>query len=194
MSTQSQVMGSVLDELDITHGRRLKSIAMTSIRSQLSGIGYRPRVRDPLLHEKTGVFVTLQNNGELRGCIGFVYPTYEMWAATKKAAVHAAFLDPRFNPITRAELETLEIEVSIIGTLEKLKSRSERFAESISLGQDGLMVIGKGSSGLLLPQVAAELGLNQLEFVEAACEKAGLLPDAWKDPSVTVYRFPAVIF
>lgn len=194
MVTQSELVETVLDRLDVAHGKRLKNIALTSIRSQMSGIGYRPRIKEQILKEKAGVFVTLYNRDELRGCIGYVYPTYEIWAATKKAAIHAAFLDSRFNSIQRSELETLDVEISILGNIEKMKVRSQKSQLNLNLGKDGLMVVGKGSSGLLLPQVAEELGADEFEFLEATCEKAGLPPDAWKDPSVSVYKFPAVIF
>ncbi len=194
MNPQSEFSGTYLNDLDENHGRKLKDIALTSIRSQLSGMKYRPRIKDITLREKAGVFVTLKNYGELRGCIGFVYPTYEIWEATRKAAVHAAFLDGRFKPITRSELEFLDIEISILGALEKVKLDSGRDHEILRLGTDGLMVVGQGSTGLLLPQTAAEMGFDQMEFLEAACEKAGLDEDAWMDPTVTIYKFPARIF
>ncbi len=194
MNPQSEFLGTVINDLDESHGKKLKDIALTSIRSQLSGMRYRPRIRDPKLHDRAGVFVTLQNEGELRGCIGFVYPTYELWEATRKAAVHAAFLDARFKPISRDELETLEIEVSVIGTIEKIKVSSGKDIGNIRIGKDGLMVVGQGSSGLLLPQAASEMGFSPQEFLEETCEKAGLSTDAWSDPGVAVYRFPARIF
>lgn len=194
MNPQSESISSYLDELGADHGRKLKDIAITSIRSELSGMRYRPRVRDSKLKEKSGIFVTLKKLGELRGCIGFVYPTYEMWDATMKAAIHAAFSDPRFRPVQKRELEYLEIEISVLGPLEKIKSGNDRDLNILKIGNEGLMVVGQGSSGLLLPQVATELNLNAREFLEETCLKAGLLEDAWKDPYVDVYRFPAKIF
>lgn len=180
--------------MDNSHGRKLKSIAMTAIRSQLSGMRYRPRVRDPMLREKAGIFVTLENQGELRGCIGFVYPTYELWAATKKAAIHAAYQDPRFKPIERGELETLEIEISVIGPIEKVRIKNDRDADNLRIGTHGLMVVGRGSTGFLLPQVAAEMELTPVEFLMATCEKGGLDQESWKSKDVSVYRFPVKVF
>lgn len=194
MNTQSQSLEGILDELTPERGRKLKDIALTSIRSHLLGMRYRPRVRDMKLKEKAGVFVTLNRLGELRGCIGFVYPTYEMWDATRKAAVHAAFSDPRFKPVEKRELENLEVEISVLGPLEKMRISQEKDAESLRLGSEGLMIVGRGSTGLLLPQVATELGLNHVEFLEAVCEKAGLYPESWREPGVSIYRFPARIF
>ena len=194
MNPQSEFMSTGIDELDDSHGRKLKDIALTSIRSQLSGMRYRPRIMDPKLHEKAGVFVTIQNEGELRGFSGYIYPTYELWEATKKAAVHAAFLDARFKPISRGELGTLEIEVSVIGPIEKIKVHSESDMGNIRIGTDGLMVVGQGSSGFLLPQAATQMGFTPHEFLVETCEKAGLEADAWTHPGVSVYRFPARIF
>ena len=194
MNPQFESLGSPLEELDLDHGRKLKDIALTSIRSQILGMRYRPRIRDVKLKEKAGVFVTLKRDGELRGCIGYVFPAYEMWDATRKAAIHAAFSDPRFKPIEKRELDSLEIEISVLGPLEQMKVSQEKDLESLRLGQDGLMIVGMGSSGLLLPQVAEELGFNKIEFLEATCEKSGLDCDAWKDPSVSVYRFYARVF
>lgn len=180
--------------MDSNHGRKLKSIAMTAIRSQLSGMRYRPRINDPVLREKAGIYVTLANKGELRGCTGFVYPTYELWAATKQAAIQAAALDPRFKPIERKELDTLEIEISVIGSLEMIKVKSEKDADHIRIGRDGLMVVGRGSTGFLLPQVAEEMELTPAEFLMATCEKGGLDQDSWKDSDISVYRFPVRVF
>lgn len=194
MSPDPITLNGYLEEMNDNHGMKLKDIAMTTIRSKLLGMRYRPRIRDSILKEKAGVFVTLQKNGELRGCVGYVYPTYEMWEATRLSASQAAFSDPRFKPIHKIELDDLEIEVSVLGALEKMRSNGDRDISSIKIGAEGLMVVGFGSSGLLLPQVATEMKFNANEFIEATCEKAGLPPDAWKEPGVSVYKFPARIF
>lgn len=194
MRAQSEVVNYYLDDLGDNHGKRLKDIALASIRSQLSGMRYRPRVTDDILHVKAGVYVTLKRDGELRGCAGFVYPTHEIWSAAKKAAIQAAFMDARFKQIERKELETLEIEISVIGQIEKLKLTKEKDAEAIRIGIDGIMVVGMGSSGMLLPQTATEMGFRPVEFLRATCEKAGLPEDSWREPSVSVYRFPTRIF
>lgn len=194
MRSESFVPANYLDEINDNHGMKLKDIALTTIRSKLLGMRYRPRIKDSVLKEKAGVFVTLEKNGELRGCIGYVYPTYEIWEATRMAASQAAFSDPRFKPIHKTELDELNIEISVLGTLEKMRMSSEKDVSSLKIGTEGLMVVGFGSSGLLLPQVATEMKLTPLEFLEATCEKAGLPPDSWKKRGVSVYKFPARIF
>lgn len=194
MKSQSQFMGASLEEMTEEQGRKLKDVALTSIRSRLSGMRYRPRISDPKLRERAGIFVTLERDGELRGCIGYVFPTYEMWDATRKAAVQAAFNDARFRTIERTELPFLDIEISVLGALEKMKVTSEKDMDNLKIGQEGLMVVGQGSSGLLLPQVATEFNFTPVEFLEATCEKAGLSVEAWKHENLSVYRFTARIF
>ncbi len=194
MKSETELLGPVLDEIGSSHGRKLKNIALTAIRSQLSGMRYKPRITDPLLREKAGIYVTLENQGEMRGCIGFVYPTYELWAATKRAAIHAAYQDPRFKPIERDELETLEVEISVIGPVEKVRIKTDKDADGIQIGTHGLMVVGNGSTGLLLPQVAEEMELTPVEFLMAACEKGGLDQESWRNQDISVYRFPVKVF
>lgn len=194
MRTESFALNQFLDEINDNHGMKLKDIALTTIRSKLLGMRYRPRIRDSILKEKAGVFVTLEKNGELRGCVGYVYPTYEMWEATRMAASQAAFSDPRFKSIHRSELEDLEIEISVLGSLEKMKVSTDKDISSLRIGTEGLMIVGFGSSGLLLPQVATEMDLSPVEFLEATCEKAGLSSDSWNKRGVSVYKFPARIF
>lgn len=194
MKQASETLVNYLEELEESHGLKLRDIALTTIRSKLLGMKYRPRIRDSVLKRKAGVFVTLTKNGELRGRTGFIYPTFELWEATRSAASMAAFSDPRFKPITKSELDSLEIEISVIGPLEQVKLSGAKDIESAVNPNHGLMVIGRGSTGLLLPQVLEEMGLSPKEFLEAACEQAGLPCDGWKSKTVSVYRFPARIF
>lgn len=188
---QGGITEEFLEAVSHIDERKIRDIALTSIKSHLSGMNYRPRIDDPVLKKKAGVFVTLRNNGELRGCIGYIYPSYEIWDATRKAAVLAASEDPRFRPVTKRELDSLDVEVTILGPLEPLRSRDPG---DIKLGKEGLMVSSPVTSGLLLPQVATENNFTAEEFLDATCEKAGLEQGCWKDPSVSVYKFGALIF
>lgn len=191
MSVQEDVPSTSFQDLAGLDGNKLRDIASTAIKSHLSGMRYRPSIDDPALRKKAGVFVTIRNGLELRGCIGFIYPTYELWDATRKAAVLAATEDPRFRPVSKSEIDSLDIEVTVLGPIEPLKSKD---VSTIRLGEEGLMVVSAVGSGLLLPQVATENNFSPIEFLEATCEKAGLSPVAWKDPSVSLYKFRAFIF
>lgn len=173
----------------------LKEIALSSIKSKMGGEKYLPGVDDPILREKAGVFVTLREFGELRGCIGYIQPLYELWDGTGRAAIHAAISDPRFNPVSGDEIASLEVEVSVLGALEKIEVHDEVDIGLLKLGVEGLVVEARnGSTGLLLPQVAIEGAMDALEFLQATCEKAGLPEGAWKFPGVSVYKFPARVF
>jgi AmmeMemoRadiSam system protein A len=194
MDSQTETAFTVLERLEREHGRKLKDIATTSMRSHTSGMKYRPRVKDPLLKEKSGVYITLRNGTELRGNAGFIYPTYELWNATRMSAVNAAFIDPRFKPVERNEIDLLDIEISVIGQVEKLRGNTDKDFASIKIGTDGIMVVGLNTSSVMLPQVAMEMDLEPVGFIEAACESAGLPENAWTKKGVSLYRFSTRIF
>jgi uncharacterized protein len=151
----------------------------------------------PVFREPRGVFVTLKRHpsGELRGCIGYPLPVLPLESALARSAVAAATEDPRFPRVAARELDRLTIEVSVLTVPVPLAARNpaEMVAE-VKVGRDGLIVEGRGTSGLLLPQVAPEQGWSAEEFLDGTCEKAGLPHGAWRDPSVRVRRFEAEIF
>ena len=150
---------------------------------------------DGFLKSHRGAFVTLTNHdGSLRGCIGLPYPLKPLGEAVVHAAVGAATHDPRFPGVAAAELESLRVEVSALTAPETLQCNAVDLPDHVRVGTDGLIVTGLGRSGLLLPQVATELGLAPDDFLSLTCEKAGLLPDAWLTPDVEVMRFQAEVF
>jgi AmmeMemoRadiSam system protein B/AmmeMemoRadiSam system protein A len=138
--------------------------------------------------EPRGVFVTLTEKGELRGCIGFVEPVYPLCQAIIQAAVYAAVEDPRFSPVKPSELNKLKIEISILTRPEPVQAVSD-----IRLGQHGLIIRQDGRSGLLLPQVATEYGWDRETFLKEVCRKAGLPDQAWKKPG-SLFKFEALVF
>ena len=151
----------------------------------------------PVFREPRGAFVTLKHfpSGELRGCIGYALPILPLATAIAQAAVAAATEDPRFPPVERRELLTLALEVSVLTLPVAVVGTSpEEILRSIRAGRDGLIVDGYGTSGLLLPQVASEMGWTAREFLDGACEKAGLPVGAWRDRGVRIRRFEAEVF
>jgi uncharacterized protein len=151
----------------------------------------------PVFQEPRGVFVTLRRHpsGELRGCIGFPLPVHPLGRAIREAAVSAATEDPRFPAVRGAELPTLAVEVSVLTVPQSVRSHEPaELIREIEVGRDGLLVDGFGTSGLLLPQVAPEQGWSSEELLEGTCEKAGLPPQAWRDPRVRIRRFEAEVF
>ncbi|MFB3765394.1 MAG: TIGR00296 family protein [Methanotrichaceae archaeon] len=148
----------------------------------------------PVFDEKRGVFVTIHEEGELRGCIGYPQPVLPLGRAIVDSAINASSRDPRFPPVRPGELPRLEVEVTILTKPEPYNVPKKKLPEVVRVGKDGLIVSKGMYSGLLLPQVAPEWGWDSLEFLSQTCMKAGLPPDAWLDEDTEVLHFEAQIF
>ena len=140
--------------------------------------------------EASGAFVTLKRNGRLRGCIGTLECRRPLAEEVARVAVSAAREDPRFQPLRAAELDGLDVEVSVLGPLERIDASDPA---AIVIGRHGLVVEQGARRGLLLPQVATEWNWGREEFLAQTCIKAGLPADAWRH-GATVYRFVADVF
>jgi len=143
----------------------------------------------PKLKEPRGAFVTLHENGQLRGCIGHIVGRNPLAETVAQMALAAAFEDPRFPPIEPREVANLVIEISVLTPLERITK-----IEEIEVGRHGLFLQNGRRAGLLLPQVAVEQHWDRRTFIEETCRKAGLEADAWQDPSTEIHRFEAEIF
>jgi AmmeMemoRadiSam system protein A len=137
----------------------------------------------------SGVFVTLHKLGRLRGCMGILDPQLPLADAVREAALCAASQDPRFPPVRADELSDLEVEVSILSPPQRMRSLTD-----LEIGRHGVLVRRGDQRGLFLPQVAVEHHLDRETFLSRCCtEKAGLPPDAWKDPDTEVLIFTAEV-
>jgi AmmeMemoRadiSam system protein A len=146
---------------------------------------------DPALEARCGAFVTLKTAGRLRGCIGRFVAEGPLRETVQQMARAAATADPRFvaDRIGPGEVAELEIEVSVLSPLERTDDPM-----SLELGKHGIYVKRGMRSGCFLPQVATETGWSAEEFLAQCCAgKAGLPPDAWRDPATEVYLFTAEI-
>ena len=135
-----------------------------------------------------GMFVTLRQDGRLRGCMGTFSPEASMLATLQQVATSAS-RDPRFSgrPITPADLPDIEIEISILSKPEETDDPL-----SLKLGTHGILIENPAGRGCFLPQVAAEFGWNKEEFLTRCCsEKASLPAEAWKQPETRVLLFTA---
>jgi AmmeMemoRadiSam system protein A len=139
------------------------------------------------LSEHRGAFTTLHIAGELRGCVGYVFPQYSIYRTVAETAVAAAFDDPRFAPLGKEEYPQLEYEISILSPVQPIDP------EDVEVGKHGLVITYGGRRGLLLPQVAAEHGWDREKFLEQTCVKAGLPTDAWEH-GAKIEAFTAEIF
>jgi AmmeMemoRadiSam system protein A len=135
-----------------------------------------------------GVFVTLHESGDLRGCIGHMEADQPLVPALVEAAVAACSRDPRFPPVRPDELSRIAIELSILGALEPVAT-----LDDIQIGRHGLLVEREHRRGLLLPQVAVEHQWTAALFVSHTCRKAGLSEDAWRR-GARLWRFEAEVF
>jgi AmmeMemoRadiSam system protein A len=141
----------------------------------------------PHLAEPRGVFTSLYRHEELRGCVGYVFPTCSVYRAVAETARAAAFDDNRFSPVTKEEASQLQIELSILSPAQPVR------VEEIEVGRHGLLISWRGRRGLLLPQVPVERGWDRTTFLEQSCRKAGLPPDAWQH-GATIEAFTAEVF
>jgi len=143
----------------------------------------------------SGVFVTLNNPGGLRGCIGFPMPEKKLAHAIIEGAIAAATEDPRFPSVKTNELNDIVFEVTVLTPPVVVDvSDPMEYLEKIKVGRDGLIIRHSFSSGLLLPQVPVEYGWDVEEFLQHTCEKAGLSSDTWKNESVKIEKFEGIIF
>jgi len=182
------------DETSLTDadGTSLLRIARDTIEAAVTN---RPKPvhgaeKHPRLQEHRGAFVTLHERGRLRGCIGTFLPDKPLLRVVEEMAVAAATQDPRFQPVTENELADIELEISVLSPLRKTDDPL-----SLELGVHGIYVKRGFRAGTYLPQVATECNMTKEEFLSSCCaHKAGLDPDAWKDPATEVYLYTAQIF
>lgn len=172
--------------------QKLLDVARQMVEAVVSG--RQPpqmQVDHPELQKEQGAFVTLKTDGRLRGCIGRFVAQKPLWQVVRDMAVAAAAQDPRFagNRIQPDELPRLDVEVSVLSPLEKIDNPLD-----IELGTHGIYIKKGVRTGCFLPQVATETGWDKEQFLGKCCSgKAGLAPDAWKDPDTEVYVFTAQV-
>ncbi len=152
----------------------LLSIARAAVSA--AALGIRPAAPPPDLSpgllRRTGAFVTLRKGAALRGCIGRTDATDRLVDVVGQMAEAAAARDPRFSAVRPDEVNSLRIEISVLGPL------APAAPQDVVVGRDGLVVEGSGRRGLLLPEVAVDQGWTGDEFIAGTCLKAGLPKDA----------------
>ncbi len=138
---------------------------------------------------KRGAFVTLEKNGELRGCIGYILPILPLYQTVIEMAHSAALRDPRFSPVSPGELKNITVEISVLTVPETITDPS-----LIEVGKHGIIMKRGYAQGLLLPQVATDYGWDRETFLEHTCLKAGLPRNAWQDKNTEIQIFSAQVF
>ncbi len=135
-----------------------------------------------------GAFVTLKENGELRGCIGHMAEDTPLQLCVGRMALQAAFNDRRFRPVELEELDDIEIEISVLTPFELVSGYQD-----IVIGRDGVVIKKGGRQAVYLPQVAPEQGWTVEETLDHLCRKAGLPAGSWRE-GAELYTFQAEVF
>jgi len=173
--------------LDVNVQRELLRMARQAIKEYLNS-GKIPRFQPTCatMKEKRGVFVTLTENGELRGCIGYHENDRPLYELVPDRAVAAAFDDPRFPPLRPEELGRIKIKISVYLTnVYKIDSLDE-----FEMGKHGIIMMKNGRGATYLPEVPVEAGWKTVEEeMHSLCMKAGLPTNAWRSGAeFWVYR------
>ncbi len=143
---------------------------------------------DPALHRPGATFVTLTQEGHLRGCIGSLEAHRVLDDDVRANARAAAFADPRFAPLRPAELQRTRIEVSLLSPATPMGFSDEDDAvRQLRPGIDGVILEWNGRRGTFLPQVWESLHEPHL-FLNLLKQKAGLPTDFWA-PDVRLHRY-----
>jgi len=171
------------DEIKTLHAIARDAIVAAATRRDPSP----PPALTPALQADGAAFVTIHRDGALRGCIGHIEAHEPLWQSVREMATAAASRDDRFEPIGPAELDRLDVEISVLTPLTPCRP------DEVVVGRDGLIIRAQGRSGLLLPQVPVEHRWDRETFLAETCRKAGLPRDAWKDPATKIFRFTAEI-
>ncbi len=127
------------------------------------------------LKEPAGVFVTLEKNHELRGCIGTMEPIKPLYLAVMENTISAATRDTRFPAVETGELAQIGIKISVLTPKEEIPN-----SDAFIPGKHGIMMEAEGRRAVFLPQVASEQGWDRETTLRNLCRKAGLPTDAWQ--------------
>ena len=189
MRVKGSALAFIVMPLTTEEKKILLSLARASLEAHLAGKPMpMPELKTPGLLEKRGAFVSLHAKGRLRGCIGVFLSTTPLYETIPDMAISAATKDDRFYPVTKEELNGVEIEISALTPLRKTPDVKE-----IEVGRHGIYIIKGSKRGVLLPQVAIEYGFDRETFLDQTCIKAGLKPGDWKG-GADIYIFEAEIF
>jgi len=182
--------------LDLNEGKKAVIFARTIVEEYVKNNTVPQFNLTGVFHQHQGAFVTIHTypDHNLRSCIGIPLPIMSLKQAIEEGAKSATH-DPRFPPLSKVELESIIIEVTILTKPEIINVKDPKeYFDKIEIGRDGLIVEQGIFKGLLLPQVPIEQGWGKDEFLSHTCMKAGLMPDAWFDKSTKISKFSGQIF
>lgn len=182
-------------EIGGEHGRLLAELARQAVVHRLE-TGEAPPVPRNLpepLRQARAAFASLHHGEQLRGCMGTLIGRKPLIEQAQESAIEAAVADPRFEPVSRAELDRLTLNASVLTEPEQLWVSSEaELLERLRPGEDGLILKDGHRQATFLPAVWEHLP-EPREFIAHLKAKAGLRPDHWS-PDMQVARYTSVTF
>jgi len=191
------------EKFSVEEGKTLINFARENIEHYLKNnkrIGVPEEIKQKFPN-KYGAFVTLNQfnvgGNPLRGCIGYIEPTYSLYDVIHKVSISSAIEDPRFPSVTLEEMDDIVIEISILTSPKLIEvDDPNEYLEKIVIGRDGLIAEKGMRRGLLLPQVPVDHDRkwDVQTFLKHTCMKAWLSEDAWKEKSTKIYSFQAILF
>ena len=176
-------------ELSAADKMHLLQWARFKIASRFKGRHVEPEFElSEAMEETMGAFVTIHKQGQLRGCIGEIFPRRPLIEAVSEHAVNAAFHDPRFPGLREDELLEIDLEISALTPPHPVGSYDD-----IVVGRHGIVLSKNMQSAVFLPQVAVEQGWDLETTLAQLAIKAGLSSDDWKS-DCEFQVFEAVVF
>ena len=148
------------------------------------------------LTQKLGCFVTLHKDGQLRGCIGNIFPVHPLAQGVQRNALSAAFRDSRFPKVQAAEMHEIDLEISVLTQPREIAYKDAGdLLRQLQPGVHGV-VISQGATkrSTYLPQVWSQIAKKE-DFLSYLCRKGGMQTDAWRDPAKTkIEVYEAFVF
>lgn len=174
---------------------KLLGLARKALEKRLLHREYDPQAyQDPEFEEKRGCFVTLKEQGELRGCIGQIEARTPLIKLVPQMAVAAALEDPRFEPVRPGELAQLTLEISVLTPPQPVAPGPvQKQIEQLRPLVDGVILEAQGHQATFLPQVWEQLHSKE-EFLTALCQKAHLPRDHWRQGELKLFTYQAQHF
>jgi AmmeMemoRadiSam system protein A len=165
--------------VNVVESETLLRLAWGTLRWQVGDRGgafdFSAYTLTPALQEPRATFVTLHRKRRLRGCIGELVAREALYRSVHTNAIAAAAEDYRFEPLRAAELEGLDVAISILSPMEPIPSLA-----AFRVGEQGLVLERGRARAVFLPEVAVEQGWGPEATATQLCRKAGLADDAWR--------------
>jgi len=178
----------------LDHARRTIMAELGREYGREASMHLEEKLKDACFDTQSGTFVTLTLKGRLRGCIGNMSTTLNLRDGVRQNAISAAFHDPRFKPLTDAELDQVHIEISILTEPQPLAHEGgDDLIARLRPNIDGVIIAKGINRATFLPQVWKQLPRPD-DFLKHLCMKAGLPADTWQSEGLAVQTYQVISF